>query len=132
MKIRTVSELSTVLRGDLAWRRKELVTYRGLVCGAEAAKKQALLRGAVAVLYAHWEGFVKAACQGYVAFVRQQRLNLCDLSNNFLALVARSHLHSLNESKKVLLHISFVEWFLGEWVSRARMPREFVVSVFIS
>lgn len=127
MKIRTLSDLSSRLRGDLAWRRKELVTFRGLVDSSAAAKKQALLRGAVAVLYAHWEGFVKTGARDYLTFVKSKRLALSELADCFVALAARSRLHNMQESKKAVLHATFITWFLSEWPKRAQLPPETVV-----
>jgi hypothetical protein len=114
--------LQDTLDGDLAWRRKELHVYKTSVERAEAAKKQALLRGAIAVLYAHWEGFVRMAIQSYLEFVRQRRLKLGELSACFVALAAKARLHTMNQTTKAKLHVAFVEWMFAELDKRAQLP----------
>ena len=80
-----------------------------------------MLRGAIAVLYAHWEGFVKNAAQQYVEFVRQRRLRLSELSTNFIAMAAKKKMASLKDSSKVEIQIEFVEWIL-DTQRRAHLP----------
>jgi len=70
MRARTLDDLSAFLRDDLAWRRKENRALQTLVHRSEASQKQAILRGAIASLYAHWEGFVKTSCRVYIEFVK--------------------------------------------------------------
>jgi len=122
VKTRTVSDLSTALSADLGWRRKEISVFRSLVGASDSAKQQALLRGAVAVLYAHWEGFLKQSAEVYLSYVRLRRTNLNELAPCFAAMAARNRLHSLNESSKVRLHVQFVDWWAQEWQRRATLP----------
>lgn len=123
MNLRSLNDLHDFLNGDLGWRRKELYVYKAIVASAEAAKKQAMLRGAIAVLYAHWEGFVRVAAQAYVEFVRQKRLRLGELSTPFVALAAKSHLHTMEQTTKARLHVAFVEWIFSELNKRAQLPQ---------
>lgn len=122
MKARTIEELARFLRDDLAWRRKENRTLQSAVNGAEAAKRQALLRGAIASLYAHWEGFVKTACRAYVEFVGTRRLHHHELSIPFLGLAIRHRLRAVDNSPRLDSHLDFAEWLLREWLARARFP----------
>jgi hypothetical protein len=128
MNLRTASDLSSVLRDDLGWRRKEMVVFRSLVNSTDSSKKQAVLRGAIAVLYAHWEGFVKNAGQQYVEFVKQRRLNLGELSSNFVAMAAKKKLMALRESSKIEPQIEFVEWMLNGRDRRAHLPGSEIIS----
>lgn len=123
MTLRTIADLSTFLRSDLAWRRKENSVFHSIVRTSEAAKKQALLRGAVAVLYAHWEGFVKTSCRAYLEYVRIRRLNHSELAAPFLCLAARRRLGNLDPtSKRLDNYVDLCEWFLEEWDRKAWLP----------
>lgn len=129
MKIRTISDLSTALRTDLGWRRKETSVLKGLVVASESSKQQALLRGAVAVLYAHWEGFLKHASRTYLGYVRLKRTNLNELAPCFAAMAARGRLNSLSQSNRVALQIQFVDWWSQEWGRRATLPGDSAIDV---
>jgi hypothetical protein len=123
MRHRTLDELSKYLREDLAWRRKENHVLQNLVRNSSASKKQAVLRGAIAALYAHWEGFVKTACRVYLEFVKQRRLPNNELAMPFLGLALRQRLKSLDHEGHVNSHVEFATWILTEWDRRAKLPR---------
>ena len=76
MSVRTLEQLYDFLSGELAWRTKELVTLKALVeqTSPSRERRRVLLRAGVALLYAHWEGFVKRAGSAYLEFVDLQRL----------------------------------------------------------
>jgi hypothetical protein len=86
MKPKTIDELSGGIRKDLGWRRRENQAMQHFVRASQGSRKQAALRGAVAVLYAHWEGFVKASGRAYFEYVKQRRLANDALALPFLAL----------------------------------------------
>ena len=77
---------------ELAWRKRELTTLKHMVERARSHEKVFLLRAAVCVLYAHWEGFVKAAATSYASFVDAQGLRYRDLAPNFVALGLRAEI----------------------------------------
>ena len=122
MKLRTLDEFSNYIRGDLSWRRKELRVLDGLVKGHAGAAQQAVLRGAVAALYAHWEGFVKNGSGAYIDFVRLRGLRICDLKPNFIGLIIRGRVRHLANGGGGAEFAEFVDWLLREWESRAYLP----------
>ena len=95
--LRTLTQLQDALDAERIWRLKELSTLRKkLLSGARkigAANEDdlALLRPCVTMIYAHWEGFVKAACSSYLEFVALQRIPHKEMLPPFLALAARRH-----------------------------------------
>lgn len=95
MSIRTLEHLSDALARDLAWRKKELAALR-FACKATKQKDtlNGLYRSSVAMLYAHWEGFIKNASAAYLEYVHFQRLRLAELAPNFAAVAARSMLRA--------------------------------------
>lgn len=110
-KIRTLEQLSDALSGDLAWRKRELVTWTGMLVGARAREHEqaVLLRGAWALLYAHWEGYVKLSCQAYLQYVSNQGLLVADLSTELAAIALRGTITSLAESKQLSSHTQLVQ-----------------------
>jgi MAE_28990/MAE_18760-like HEPN len=74
MAINTIDDLQDRLDSAISWRRVELSALKSAVEQAEnrspgSPLSRALARSGVAMLYAHWEGFVKEACQAYVDYV---------------------------------------------------------------
>jgi hypothetical protein len=113
MTIRTADMLNERLANELAWRRKELVTFRFLVGGSREYQAEVLRRAGVALMYAHWEGFVKIGGTAYVEFVALQRLKYKSLSPNFFALAIKAKLHSALETpSKPSLFNEVVTYFL--------------------
>jgi hypothetical protein len=86
-----------------------------------------MTRAGVALLYAHWEGFVKAAATLYLEFVCMQRCENSTLADNMLAIVLRSRLQAAQASKKIETHVSVVDFFRTQMKQRSRLPYRNVV-----
>jgi hypothetical protein len=130
MSIRTAEQLYDVLAADLIWRKKELSAYKLAMEAAERSpdRRQAFLRGAVALLYAHWEGFVKTTATSYLELVAFQRLKNRELAPNFLAIAARRLLNEASESGRIGAHLRVTEFFLTEQEQSSRIPYHDAVS----
>jgi MAE_28990/MAE_18760-like HEPN len=90
---RTPEELSDLLTGELAWRKKELIALHSLLTKKTGTQfEEPLIRAGLALLYAHWEGFVRVAGGAYLTYVVSKRLRYGDLATNFVAHWARSRL----------------------------------------
>ena len=59
-KIRTLTQLQESLDAGMSWRVKEISDFK-LVTKAQSDTSPAFIRAGVALVYAHWEGFIKAA-----------------------------------------------------------------------
>lgn len=100
--IRTTDELIEKVGSDLIWRRKELSELKGLVQETQGQiRSRVIIRSAVALLYAHWEGFVKKASAYYLEFVSSHRLPYGRLAPNFVALALKAKFHELSASEKI-------------------------------
>ena len=130
MAASTVEELQSDLDESLSWRRIELQVLRSQVQGIEARTEKApasraALRSSVVLLYAHWEGFTKHACQSYLDFVAIRRLRYDELCLP-LAMTAVGKLARASNTDAAKL-ASLTELVVGDGANRAAVPRKNVV-----
>jgi len=123
MKAATPSEFLDFLDEEFAWRRKELTLLRGLAQSATGLEKNAHLRAGLAMLYAHWEGFVRASSEGFLEYVGRRRLKHTELCSGLLSLALRAKLAELAASSRSDSHIEFVDFVRRGMTGRARLPR---------
>lgn len=106
----------------LAWRKKELTTLKFTVSRTRREQQEMLLRAAVCLLYAHWEGFIKDAATKYIHFVVSQDLLLQDVAIHFAALGLQSCITKAGNSKKATLRTGLVHTILNEQNIPFRVP----------
>lgn len=82
-KIRTVDDLIERVDRDLSWRKLELSNLKSSIPINKNIHQQTLIRAGVALLYAHWEGFIKNICEYYLHFVALQRKKNNELKSCF-------------------------------------------------
>ncbi|MFN8387891.1 MAG: MAE_28990/MAE_18760 family HEPN-like nuclease [Anaerolineales bacterium] len=129
MKIRTAEHLYDFTSSELAWRKKELFELRSLVIARTLtpSKKNVLIRSTIALIYAHWEGFIKSCATAYIQFVAMQKLRHEQLSPNFIALAIRPILLSAFQSKKVKDHQKVVDFFLHELPTQSSITYQEII-----
>jgi hypothetical protein len=120
--IRTLDQLEAALTSDLIWRRQELFDFENLVAKSDVVKRRALLRGALAILYAHWEGYVKTAGSAYLEYVSRKAHKLGDLAPEIAAISMRSDILKLAQEKNPEQHTALVKMIRDERVTPARIP----------
>lgn len=64
-KVRSREECLSAIQADSAWRKKEMSILKGRISATDGSDWDALLRSATVMIYAHWEGFVRTACELY-------------------------------------------------------------------
>lgn len=84
-----------------------------------------ILRAGVALLYAHWEGFVGQSCQHYLDYVAKRRLKYSELSKPFVMTSLRPMSQRASTSSTDL--IALAELVTSGGSGRARIPRTGVV-----
>jgi hypothetical protein len=129
MKIRTTESLIDILAADISWRRRELTDLRWAVQSAAGnrTRQDTFIRAAVALLYAHWEGFVKLVAERYLEFVSMQRHKNSELASNVLAVALRSMLQTAEASKKIGIHIDVIDFFREQMDGRSALPYRSVI-----
>ena len=120
-KIRTADELSNFLDRELSWRKKEIITIKFQHDGARDHQAVMLRRAGIALLYAHWEGFVKTSGTAYVEYVSQQNLRYRDLRPGFLALAVKAQLEQAADSHKGRLLRPIAEFFVTRLDEKAKL-----------
>jgi len=122
--IRTTDQLIDKIAEDLIWRRRELTTLRDLVqkFDDDPLRSRVLIRGAIALLYAHWEGFVKKSSSYYLEYVAAQRLPYKSLATNFIALSLKSKFVELGASDKISAGNALAEFFCTAMSNRSSVP----------
>lgn len=119
-KIRSAHELSNALDDAIAWRIKEIYDISFAVGKSSGLRDGTLLRAGVALLYAHWEGFVVEAARKYVDFVGSQGIPLRDLSECFLGLSLRRTIQDAYQSGRAQAYVALGSFVQNELGSRAQ------------
>lgn len=122
MKIRSADQLLEHLDNDMAWRLKEIHELRSVVQGAKGKNVDTHIRAGVAMLYAHWEGFVKGASNAYISYLSNRADRMRDLKPCFVALGVRAKLSTTQESGRSAVAVSTVSYLLDELDKPIRLP----------
>lgn len=87
MKIRTESDLFNRVDEELSWRKLDLMRIKQLILKNENTPiSKTILRAAVPMIYAHWEGFIKEIALSYLNFVSIRGLKYREHNKGVLAL----------------------------------------------
>jgi hypothetical protein len=95
-KAYTEQNLSDLFDADLVWRRKELSDMKAAIKLADPAAKPVLLRALIALMYAHWEGYVRECANRYFEHLSLRRKPFSDFErqiyiNSFLVRLDALH-----------------------------------------
>lgn len=121
MSAYTAEALADKLAEDLVWRKKELTVLRRLLASASDDRKSVLVRSLVAIVYAHWEGFLKSAARVYVEYVKARRLSYSELATNFVAQAVLPRMRRAVEQRDAKAVIELVQFLRGDMKERSRL-----------
>lgn len=124
MKIRSKEQFQNIISSELAWRKKELSLIRSKVDLAKFKHIDIEIRTAILILYAHWEGFNKIACESYLEYVKQLGLSYSELSPNLLALSIKSEIVELESTNNHENHTKFLMFIQNNMNTRAKWNLE--------
>jgi hypothetical protein len=123
MSVRTLEQFHDALAEDLAWRRKELQLLKTDVVTAPQILLNTRLRVAIALLYAHWEGFIRSAVCLYVEYVSSKKLRYDELSAEILGVSLKSKIDAIVEAAAPAIHTEFARFLIGDLGNEARFAR---------
>ena len=90
------------------------------------SERDANVRAGVLLLYAHWEGWVKAVGQYYVHFLNTQKVKLEDLSDPLLGYALKTKLNQINRANRPGLHAEFAKQVRSNLSDRATLEVELI------
>lgn len=119
-KIRTLTLLQEALDSEMKWRIREISTFR-LASKRDGPDRQAFIRAGVAMIYAHWEGFIKGASEHYLNFVNNQGHRYRELKTCFIVFGMKGRLTMLGDSRKSKSSIEALDFVFAEMDKPAKM-----------
>lgn len=84
MRIRNLENLEDSLNKDLVWRKREITSLKFLLSRTRKGDEEVLLRAAITLMYAHWEGHIKFCSHAYISYLNQLGLSCEVLSDSFV------------------------------------------------
>ena len=130
MAIRTKEDLIDKIAIDHVWRIREISEFKSLIqlSTLSQSRKKVLCRAGVALLYAHWEGFVKKAGSFFLEYVSLQRLPVSELKSNFITLMMKNNIDAATESKKYSAFDKFTDFLITKQANRSKVPFKNIVN----
>jgi hypothetical protein len=119
-KIRTLNQLQETLDTEMSWRIKEISDFK-FATKERSVTSLTFIRAGVALVYAHWEGFIKAASENYLNFVDNQGHIYRDLKTCFAVFGLKGRLASLSDSRKAKPNIEVLDFVLAQMDKPAKM-----------
>jgi len=125
-KIRTLVDFQDAIDEETGWRKQELAQAMSNLNLTIALPQRVALRAAIALLYAHWEGWVKAVAKLYIRYANSQRLRLKDLSAPFLGNALKARIDAAADSKSAAVHSDLAVLILNGLDVRAQLSEDLV------
>ena len=113
MKLRTDLELQEYLDREYAWRLREIDLLKTAVRGTTNGYCHTLIRAGIQLVYAHWEGFVKAGAEAMLCFVSLSGKTYRQLVPCFAVHGLATKIDILTESKKEHLRVPAMEFVMN-------------------
>lgn len=98
MKIKTYEDFINRINEDLVWRKKEINYFYLKAQSQSSLNKKFYIRAGIALLYSHWEGYIKNTCELYLIHVKSQKKCFSELKTNFLTVKFMNELKNCTES----------------------------------
>ena len=121
MKIRTIVDLSELVDRDYTWRVREIANIKQLLSSSNESRQPLIMRAAIALSYAHWEGFIKRSTQWYLVYINSQRHSYIELKTQFAVFGLKGEINKLANSRKHKFSTEILEAIFNMPSSRVYM-----------
>ena len=123
-RIRTQIHLQDYLDAEIGWRTKEIANMKSAVKSSAFVSEGTMVRAGIALLYAHWEGFIKSAATAYIDYIANQELTYAELQSCFVVFGLKKKLNELTESRKSAASIAALDFVRDQLGQKARLNAE--------
>ncbi|MCU8061705.1 hypothetical protein L5L91_13260 [Shewanella sp. SM55] len=113
MRIKTVQHLSAALNDEISWRSREIIELRMQASMKGNVAHKTILRAGVAILYSHWEGFIKSSTEILLEYISNQKLKNDELSDVYIVQSFKSHLSTLADTKSSVAAIESLRFIVN-------------------
>lgn len=121
-RLRNEVDFVSALDREFAWRLKEIDDLKKSIRAANLSHRRTLIRAGLALLYAHWEGFVKASSELYLNYLAHKKIPYQELRLCLVALGLRGHLATVGVSSKAESNILAVKFIMNNLDKPAKLP----------
>lgn len=128
--IRSKEELIHSISQERVWRIREISELKRIVetKATSLPRRRVVCRSGIAILYAHWEGFVKKTGTYFLEYVASQRLAIKELRGNFVTISLKGRIDQASQAKKYSAFEDLTNYIRENQNSRARIPYKNVVN----
>lgn len=112
----SLSRFNDHLDHESSWRKQEISILKRQVNAADTSKPAGryALRSAIAMLYAHWEGWVKSISQAFLKLVNKEGLSIDRLSFPLAGRALQGKFRDLDDTRKSSKRESFARFIFSD------------------
>ena len=125
--IYTSDELYNSIDKEIGWRKKELKLFKDKIPTEKSELQIVMLRSSIPIIYAHWEGFVKTACEYYWEYVSNRRIILKKLKPQFIATSLKNAIKA-QEIRSVTDRTQAIQYILDHLELEADLPTKNIIN----
>ena len=125
--VRTLDLFQDALDIEMSWRMKEVGTFV-TASKSNGETRKAFVRAGVALLYAHWEGFIKEAAKLYLEFVYHRGHSYGELKSCFSIIGLSGQLSTLTNAKNAELNVAAFDFVKLSMAKHAQINKPEAIS----
>ncbi|MEJ5143267.1 MULTISPECIES: MAE_28990/MAE_18760 family HEPN-like nuclease [Acetobacteraceae] len=118
--VRTLAHLQDALDKEMGWRLKEIAAFK-VASNRNGHEKRFFIRAGIALVYAHWEGFIKTTSELYLQFVDNRGCTYQQLKSCFAVFGLKGKLSTLSSSFQAEKNIEVFDFIRSELSNTARL-----------